>query len=126
MTDGVKTGAAIKVPGPADDGRPPVRPVGISQNPVRTVSADGDCRKTGRRIKRSGGAGLPPARNKKQDGFLRPASEINYELWSSSSLLGLRLFFVIRIGFSLLCFLFGLFLHQKDGFLFFDALMSFS
>ena len=61
----------------------------------------------------------------KQDGFLRPASEINYELWSSSNLLGLRLFFVVRIGFSLLCFLFGLFLHQKDGFLFFDALMSF-
>ena len=52
MTDGVKTGAAIKVPGPADDGRPPVRPVGISQNPVRTVSADGDCRKTGRCIKK--------------------------------------------------------------------------
>lgn len=61
-----------------------------------------------------------------QDGFLRPASEINYELWSSSNLLGLRLFFAVRIGFRLLCFLFGLFLHQKNGFLFFDALMSFS
>lgn len=40
--------------------------------------------------------------------------------------LGIEVVFVVRIVFRLLRFLFGLFLHQKDGFLFFDALMSFS
>lgn len=51
-----------------------------------------------------------------QDGFLRPASEINYELWSSSNLLGLRLFFAVRIGFRLLCFLFGCSCTKRTAF----------